>query len=98
MKQNLLRAAAFLLAALMTVPVMTSCGDSTDTPSADTTGAAETTAETVLLSREKAESLAAMAKLPLVMTTVAEPLLRSSLGQALADVPDLFPLRLQKKY
>lgn len=47
MKQNLLRAAAFLLAALMTVPVMTSCGDSTDTPSADTTGAAETTAETV---------------------------------------------------
>lgn len=47
MKQNLLRTAAFLLAALMTVPIMNSCGVSADTPSADTTGAAETTAETV---------------------------------------------------
>ncbi|MBR5221031.1 MAG: hypothetical protein IKV66_08610 [Clostridia bacterium] len=47
MKQNLLRTAAFLLAALMTVPIMNSCGGSADTPSADTTGAAETTAETV---------------------------------------------------
>jgi hypothetical protein len=40
MKQNLLRTAAFLLAALMTVPVLNSCGGSADTPSADTTGAA----------------------------------------------------------
>ena len=48
MKQNLLRTAAFLLAALMTVPIMNSCGGSADTPSADTTGAAETTAETVV--------------------------------------------------
>lgn len=47
MKQNLLRTAAFLLAALMTVPIMNSCGGSADTPSADTTGVAETTAETV---------------------------------------------------
>ena len=47
MKQNLLRTAAFLLAALMTVPIMNSCGGSADTPSADTTGAAETTAETI---------------------------------------------------
>ncbi|MBR6795136.1 MAG: hypothetical protein IKM52_03395 [Clostridia bacterium] len=58
----------------------------------------ETTAETVLGSFERAEALSNLARVPIVMTTVAEPLLKSSLGQALHGVPNLFPLRLQKKY
>lgn len=57
----------------------------------------ETAAETVLGSFERAEELSNLAGLPIVMTTVAEPLLKSSLGQALHGVPNLFPLRLQKK-
>ena len=58
----------------------------------------ETTAETVLGSQKRAEELSKIAGIPVVMTTVAEGLIRSPLGKGLSDIPNLFPLRLQKKY
>lgn len=58
----------------------------------------ETTARTVLTSLERAEALSKMADLPVVITTVAEQLLSSDGGRSLDGVPNLFPLRLQKKY
>ena len=55
---------------------------------------AETTPETVLQKRGFAEETAALTGLPVVMTTVEE-----SLYPALKDeIPDLFPLTLQKRW
>lgn len=54
---------------------------------------AETTAEDVLASVRYAEDVAAMSGLPVVMTTADE-----KLQEELADkIPNLFPLKLQKK-
>lgn len=54
---------------------------------------AETTAEDVLASLHYAQEVAAMSNLPIVMTTADE-----RLQEELQDkVPDLFPLKLQKK-
>ena len=54
---------------------------------------AETTAEDVLASMRYADEVAAMSNLPVVMTTADE-----RLQSELADkIPDLFPLKLQKK-
>ena len=53
----------------------------------------ETTAEDVLASMRYAEEVAAMSNLPLVMTTADE-----KLQDELKDkIPNLFPLKLQKK-
>ena len=54
---------------------------------------AETTAEDVLASLRYAQEVAAMSNLPIIMTTADE-----RLQEELQDkIPDLFPLRLQKK-
>ncbi len=59
----------------------------------------ETDAETVLSSLAKAEALAALAGIPVVMTTVAAELVASADGAKLAsEIPNLFPIHLQKKY
>ena len=53
---------------------------------------AETTAEDVLASMRYADEVAAMSNLPVVMTTADE-----RLQSELQDIPNLFPLKLQKK-
>ena len=55
----------------------------------------ETTRETVLASREKAEELAKIANLPLVMTTVTQSLAPSF---SETELTAMFPLQLQPKY
>ena len=54
----------------------------------------ETTKEDVISTRDRAEAFAREVGLPLVMTTVREDLFCACLG----EIPNLFPLTLQKKY
>ena len=63
MKHNLLRAAAILLAALMTVPVMTSCGSDTDKP-AENTAANGTAAATEAVTLDPNDPASAKDSLP----------------------------------